>query len=62
VLVPAGAHRIEMRFELPRLRAGLAVSGACLALCLALLVFGRAGAARGAALTACAETASPRAT
>lgn len=40
VLVPAGAHRIEMRYALPRLRAGLAVSGAALLLCAGLALAG----------------------
>jgi len=40
VLVPAGAHRIEMRYALPRLRAGLAVAGASLLLCAALALAG----------------------
>jgi len=33
VLVPAGAHRIEMVYALPRLRSGLALSGTSLLLC-----------------------------
>jgi SAM-dependent methyltransferase len=37
VLAQAGTHRVEMRYQLPRLRAGLAVSGASLLAC-ALLV------------------------
>jgi hypothetical protein len=30
-----------MRYQLPRLRAGLALSGASLLLCISLLIFGR---------------------
>jgi hypothetical protein len=41
VLVPEGSHRVEMRYQLPRLRAGLALSGASLLLCISLLIFGR---------------------
>jgi hypothetical protein len=40
VLVPEGKHHLEMTFELPRLRAGLALSGACLLLCGGLLLAG----------------------
>jgi hypothetical protein len=36
MLVPAGAHRIEMSYALPRLRAGLALSGISLLLCVLL--------------------------
>jgi hypothetical protein len=40
VLVPAGDHRIEMEYRLPRLRAGLWTSGASLLLCAAVVVAG----------------------
>jgi hypothetical protein len=40
VLLPEGNHRIEMKYQLPRLRAGLAVSGASLLLCVILLLAG----------------------
>jgi hypothetical protein len=40
VLVSEGSHRIEMNYELPRLRAGLATSGASLLLCFALMLVG----------------------
>ncbi len=36
VLVSAGTHRIEMRYQLPKLREGLAVSCASLLLCLGI--------------------------
>jgi hypothetical protein len=41
VLVPPGAHRIEMRYALPGLREGLVVSGASLLLCAGLALAGR---------------------
>ncbi|GAC1596216.1 MAG: hypothetical protein NVS4B10_05100 [Myxococcales bacterium] len=40
VLVPAGAHRLEMVYALPGLRQGLAVSGGALLVCLALVATG----------------------
>src|SRR5258708_36784182 len=40
VLAQAGRHRIEMRYQLPRLRAGLAVSGASLLACVLLIAGG----------------------
>jgi uncharacterized membrane protein YfhO len=36
VLVSAGTHRIEMRYQLPKLREGLTVSCASLLLCLGI--------------------------
>ncbi len=41
VLVPRGEHRIEMRYQLPRLREGLFVSASSLAACLGLALFAR---------------------
>jgi hypothetical protein len=41
VLVPPGAHRIEMSYALPRLREGLVVSGASLLLCAGLALAGK---------------------
>lgn len=49
VLVPKGAHRIEMRYQLPRLRAGLALSGGSLLVCALLIAL---GARRGKAASA----------
>jgi SAM-dependent methyltransferase len=41
MLVPRGEHRIEMRYQLPRLREGLFVSASSLAACLGLALFAR---------------------
>lgn len=48
VLVPAGKHRLEMSYELPRLRQGLALSAACLVLCGGLLLTGPRRGEKGA--------------
>lgn len=40
VLVPEGSHRIEMRYRLPRLDQGLAVSAGTLLVCIAVIAAG----------------------
>jgi uncharacterized membrane protein YfhO len=40
VVVPPGTHRVEFRMESRTLRAGLALSGAAVAVCVALLIPG----------------------